>query len=446
MIAENKKNRSLTFYQPISCGNNSLDNLNMRYSGVISSLTGINAYNTSIQTQSIQSAFTTLKDSVISRGLQYANNNAASRGGFMAENWHAETYNLNAAIEKINTTAEVPAVNSKDSADIIVKYNGNEEKNISLKYYRDAESSAKAQTNPGYKEQDLLIPENHLEEGKRILHKMAEKNTKKGRNEAAEIQLDAKNRLTDRIEGPGNVESIALSKEDDLELAQAITKDKMVNEEKINSIFEKTGVTQRTKNAVLKNELKGVGIAAAIGVGIGFTIGFAISLAQSGITPDSMKYALAEGGKSGIESGAMAIIGYGIGRGVEQLVTPTIQNVLSNCGVQMTNNLIKMCNMGIVGMLTIMVSSVYQYTKLRYQGIAMKEALIQVGKQALFSLSLLAVTIVAQGIFGGPAGIIVSIGMGIIFITYSITDIVYQRELSDSLRNYMIDKCKPILV
>ena len=33
---------------------------------------------------------------------------------------------------------------------------------------------------------------------------------------------------------------------------------------------------------VFRNEIKGIGIAAAIGIGVGFTIGFAVSLAHLG--------------------------------------------------------------------------------------------------------------------------------------------------------------------
>lgn len=37
------------------------------------------------------------------------------------------------------------------------------------------------------------------------------------------------------------------------------------------------------------------------------------TLAQSGVTPDSLKLALAEGAKGGLESGLLAGVGYGIG-------------------------------------------------------------------------------------------------------------------------------------
>ncbi|MDD3417687.1 MAG: hypothetical protein PHY47_27480 [Lachnospiraceae bacterium] len=194
---------------------------------------------------------------------------------------------------------------------------------------------------------------------------------------------------------------------------------------------------------VFKNELRGVGIAAAIGVGVGFTIGFAVTLAQSGVTPDTLKYAIAEGGKSGASAGVQSIVGYGIGRTLGQLATHALEGALSNLGVTMTENIIKMCNMGAIGAVTIAVFSTCQFIKLVHNGMACKEAAIQVGKQALFSLSLLAVSIAAQGIWGGPAGLIVSISTGIILITYALADTVHQRHYSEKIRIYMIDKCKP---
>lgn len=195
---------------------------------------------------------------------------------------------------------------------------------------------------------------------------------------------------------------------------------------------------------VFRNEIKGIGIAAAIGIGVGFTIGFAVSLAQTGVTPDSIKYALINGGKSGLSSGIQSTIGYGIGRTVGQLASQALTGVFSNVGLEITENIAKMCNMGAVGAITIGVFSTVQFVKLVCKGESLKTAAIQVGKQALFSLSLLVVSITAQGIFGGPSGIIVSVGVGIIFVTYTIADTVHQRNYSEKLRVYMIEKCKPI--
>lgn len=212
-------------------------------------------------------------------------------------------------------------------------------------------------------------------------------------------------------------------------------------------MIDKDKILKKTNaKRVLKNEFRGVSIAATIGVGIGFTIGFAISIAQSGVTPDSIKYAIAEGGRTGAVSGIQSVVSYGIGRTIGQLATDAVEGMLSNLGVNITENISKMCSMTAVGAITIAVFSTYQFIKLKRDGIVTREAAIQIGKQALFSLSLLAVSIAAQGIFGGPAGLIVSISTGIIFITYSIVDITHQRKMSEKIRVYMIDKCKPLFV
>lgn len=89
-------------------------------------------------------------------------------------------------------------------------------------------------------------------------------------------------------------------------------------------------------------------MAVAIGSAIGLTIGFITTLAQSGITPDTLKLATIEGLKSGAESGILSAVGYGIGRTIGS-------GVLENAGITITENISKMVNMGVVGALTIVV-------------------------------------------------------------------------------------------
>lgn len=194
---------------------------------------------------------------------------------------------------------------------------------------------------------------------------------------------------------------------------------------------------------VLKNEITGLGIVAAVGVGVGFTIGFATSLAQAGITPDTLRNSIVEGGKMGVSAGLQSAISYGIGRTVGQIATMQAQGVLSNAGVMITDNVAKMINMGVVGAITITVFSLWQIVKLINAGNSLKTAMITMGRQALFSMSLLAVSIVAQGVWGGPAGIIVSTSIGILVIAYGLADTVHKRTFSEQIRVYAINKCKP---
>lgn len=209
-------------------------------------------------------------------------------------------------------------------------------------------------------------------------------------------------------------------------------------------MIDKNKMLQKTNSKrVVKNEFQGLGLAVAIGAGLGFTIGFATSLAMSGITPDSLKPAFAEGGRSGVQAGVLSAVNYGIGRTIGESATMAVCGMLKNAGLTVSANLSKMIDIGIIGMLTITVTSVCQFAKLKLGGLATKDALIRVGKQTMFSLSILAVSIAAQGIWGGAAGIIVSISIGIIMITYSVADQVHSRCFAEKIRVYTIEKCYP---
>lgn len=217
------------------------------------------------------------------------------------------------------------------------------------------------------------------------------------------------------------------------------------NNESDKPMIDKNEMLKKTNlKRVVKNELYGLGLAVAIGAGVGLSVGFITTLAQSGITPDTLKLATVEGLKSGAESSAMSLVGYGIGRTIGQVATQALTGLLENIGVNITENISKMISTGVVGSLTIAVFSIYHFIKLKINGVATHDALIQTGKQALFSLSLLAVSIAAQGIFGGAAGIIVSVSIGIILISYSVTTSVHQRHFADRIRTYTIEKCYPI--
>ena len=218
------------------------------------------------------------------------------------------------------------------------------------------------------------------------------------------------------------------------------------NESDADTIDKNEMLKKTNSKRVWKNEIRGLGIAVAIGAGLGITIGFMTTLAQSGVTPDSLKLALAEGAKGGLESGLLAGVGYGIGRTIGEVASKAFAGVLENLGITITDNISKMINMGVVGALTVVVFSAYQFIKLKRNNVATKDAVIQVGKQALFSLSLLAVSIAAQGIWGGAAGIIVSVSVGIIMITYSVADSIHQRHFAEEIRVYTIEKCYPSFI
>lgn len=194
---------------------------------------------------------------------------------------------------------------------------------------------------------------------------------------------------------------------------------------------------------VFKNEISGIGTAAAIGLGIGFTIGFVVTLAQSGVSPESVRYAAVAGAKAGLQGASLGVVNHILVRGIGELASKALQGVLQNIGVSVTDNVIKMCNMGVVGFMAITVFSVYQLAKLKRMGYGTKECLIRVGKQATFSTAVLIVSIIAQGIWGGPSGIIVSLSIGLIVLTYKVSLTIHDKKLMKGIRVYTINKSCP---
>lgn len=458
MITTLKRNSSLTFYQlgaslvvnGGSYGANSLAfdmqkaTITKRIGGIIESMSAVELTSSLVSqnNQMITDSVNSLVQNVIDRGLTYKNNELWSRRGYMAEEWHAGTYNLDSAINRSKSFAVTDKSTSDGSADIT--FDG--DKTASLKYCKDAESSVKAQSNPKYGEQVRVIPGNQVDSGKEVLDAMMQNDKLKGRTEAKAVHESTKSKIADRIVGDDGTSSTPLSKEQGDILGKSIQKDGSVNRKAIDEVMEQTGVNKKIWSAKLRNELVGVGKIALIGAGIGFTIGFAVSIARQGITPDSLKYAIAEGGKTGLSTGAQSLVGYGLARTIGSVAVSAIKGVLMNSGIEITENIAKMCNMGVVGGLTIAVFSVVQFTRLLIKGESLKTAAIQIGKQALFSISLLALSIVAQGIWGGAAGIIVSVSTGIIIVSYSIAEMVHQRHFADTVREYILEKSKPIII
>lgn len=456
MITALKKNASLTFYQPggyfnegIAFENKQESIMGQRgtFAAKIGNTVGTMATQEAVVSMvaeynnSIMSAYNALTENMVKRGLVYKNNELWSKRGYMAEEWHAGTYNLDAAINKTASFAKTDKSTANGSADIT--YDGN--KTAGLKYCKDANASVKAQTNPKYADQTRVIPSDQLESGKRVLDDMIWKDNIKGRKEAEEIAENTKSKLADRIVGDDGTSSTPLSMEDANTLAKAVKEDGSADSEAIKGVLKKNGIDKKLSSAKIQNELKGLGKAALVGAGIGFAIGFTTFLAKQGICPDSLKYALAEGGKVGVTVGVQSASVYGISQTIGATAASALKGFIQNAGVVWTENISKMCNMGVVGVLTIGIFSLVEFTKMLHGGENLKSSVIQTGKQALFSLSILAVSIVAQGIWGGAAGMVVSVSAGIIIVTYSVVETVHQRKFADRLREYLIEKNKPII-
>ena len=104
-----------------------------------------------------------------------------------------------------------------------------------------------------------------------------------------------------------------------------------------------------------------------------------------------------------------------------------------------------MVNFAAIGILSTSIVCVYQFTKSKLNGASTDEALSLTGKTAASSAALLAVSLAAQGIWGGPAGIIVSTGAGLTLLIVDTGKTVHARKLEARIREYSIEEYKNVI-
>ena len=193
-----------------------------------------------------------------------------------------------------------------------------------------------------------------------------------------------------------------------------------------------------------KNELTGIGLAAAIGLGIGFTIGAVTTLAKQGVSVKSVMEAAGVGLKTGAESSVLAVINHGLVRGIGEAATTVLAQIATErFGFTLTENLVKMCNMAVVGAVSTIVFSTWVFVKLKWKGHATSFALKQVGKTLGYSLGILFLSIVAQGIWGGHAGLILSLGIGLSMVLYQFVKMQLDKQFYEKIRLFTIHKLRP---
>lgn len=198
------------------------------------------------------------------------------------------------------------------------------------------------------------------------------------------------------------------------------------------------------KKRVLKNELMGLGITLAIAGGISFSIGFISEMARSGLSPDSLKKSFTAGAKTAGETSIVTAANYAVGRTVGVALTDSLTAVIRDrfaetVAEQSLLNICKMVSMGITGTLCITVSAVYQFMKLKLAGLDTSSALNQVSKTASMSFAVLLLSIAAQGIWGGVAGLTVSITCGVCITGSEIMKINRQRNFREKYSLFVIE-------
>lgn len=226
-------------------------------------------------------------------GVNFAAQKPNTAGGFIAEEWHSGTFNIDSAIKDKKLRAVVPSSNTLGSEDIILSSG----QSYSSKYYSDSTRSAKSQStshsehylrnvkgvsfekwmeinnlDPNlsdisiYEGQGRIIPSDQLIAAKKYLEKKIKKEATL-RPELVEKYKETLEQLGDRIKAEG-VESRKLSKSDSSRIA--------VDSREGNYSVEKDGITEKqlltdNQSALIKKSLKTGLTAASITIALEMT-------------------------------------------------------------------------------------------------------------------------------------------------------------------------------
>lgn len=197
-------------------------------------------------------------------------------------------------------------------------------------------------------------------------------------------------------------------------------------------------VSDTNRRRIIKNDLTGLGISAAIGFGMGFAISTIMELAKTGVYNIEISKMIKNSLASGVESASISSVTYVGGRFAAGL--------LQQAGLDMTTNLGQAFGVSTIGILSIALISTYQYVKMTCNGKEKEEAFDLIGKQMLMSLISFAATALATGIWGGTVGLIVSIGTTLVYVGTNVGSAIHERKFNERLREYTVEQYKPIYI
>ncbi len=81
--------------------------------------------------------------------------------------------------------------------------------------------------------------------------------------------------------------------------------------------------------------------------------------------------------------------------------------------------------------------------KLKIKGYSTKESFMRVGKTARLSFSILMLSLIAQGVWGGYAGLIVSVTSGVISTGIQVVEIRHDKDIRRKISLYYIELTEP---
>lgn len=190
-------------------------------------------------------------------------------------------------------------------------------------------------------------------------------------------------------------------------------------------MIDRPKMVKNTRNkSIVKNELRGVGIAAIIGFGTTATMSYIIELSKNGVSYETFKEATTTATINGMVGAGLGVGTYLIHRGIGLATDYAVKKF----GVQLSEQALKGVKGGVAGGLLIASTSVYEYWKLRKGGYCIQDSLIETGKQSAIPTVTLALSL-----YGGPVGKTIGIVTTLGYMVYSVYYEFMNQKLADEL-------------
>ena len=206
----------------------------------------------------VEEALNKASENITKQTLALGNGLSPQYKGNFAEIWHAETFNADAVLNRMdNVKAEVLNLNTYKSPDITVKVDGKTASEISLKYWSKAKQSVDQQK--GYPGQERLIPDDQVNEAQEHLKRQIPKDYATGRENRiknAQKLEEIQENLTSKVKH-GDAESQKLDLKESERKLKAVRRGESLDLQ-----------PQIDMHNIVEESLRSGGIASAITIGM----------------------------------------------------------------------------------------------------------------------------------------------------------------------------------
>jgi hypothetical protein len=314
------------------------------------------------------------KSNEVFEKISTTNQTEAVKAGFLAEEWHTETHNLDATLNNDSTRVYndnyeewyKQGYSKNDVPDLIAVKNDETVHESQLKYYKNADKTAKAMRdldrdgNVKYSNMDSLVgPSDQVTgaTGKSTIQEEAQKtvnkeNTSTGRANVKKAAQDVFDKAIDKIK-TGKSKSKPLSKKEAEQLAKNHKKSKYKND--IENEYKTKSTTQQIRNAAV-----GAAAMAAVTSGVTNTIRYCQMAKEGKISEKEAVYKIlaetvSSSADSAIKAGSIAgshslIVRYGSKKLIEKMTEQSLRGMMRTnvvtvgviCGIDAIKDLVKL--------------------------------------------------------------------------------------------------------